>query len=451
MITPTTDWQGGSAPDPTAPRRRLRLRLRADPVIAICVLALLAFPLAAIVGSARQPVRPPALGALTTAAARAPGGALRDLPLVSASDRSAAGMRRLRDAVVDASRRLLGARRAQALLRYAGGPPQPPPAGALPTDYPFRYRGLTRLVADGIPARPDPARAQAASELGGLLALAVDAGALPYGGQVVFAVLDRARAGGACDAQLNLAFVVAASRGGPDRQRARAARRGDRLPARSDRAVAARPVAVDRRPAIRTATPARAGGVRRAAAPRARRVGRLVGQGGRAAADGLHRRGRAQPSPRGTASRARWRCYRRATRSTAPELAAGDARALAGLRRYGQAAREQAAATIAAGRPAALQARLVEYLERAGRFDRPRAEAHRLAAGARFADGPRAHHECRRAQDSARCRGRAGTTVLGAGRLKPVALEIVARLPRGGGRERSRTSRSSRGSGRSPV
>ena len=65
-------------------------------------------------------------------------------------------------------------------------------------------------------------------------------------------------------------------------------------------------------------------------------------------------------------------------------LAAGEARALDALGQHAAAARAQALGTRVPW-PAALQARLVEYLEHAGAFDRAGSQARRLAAGAQFA------------------------------------------------------------------
>ncbi len=208
---PDAGAHGDLAATAAAPARFV---LRVDRLVGLCALVLLAFPLAAAVLAARQPVQPEAVGALPPIGAPKPAPAVRDLPLAGRATPTDPAA--LRDAVNEAIDALFDEARASRLRRYLTGGPIPAPTGVPSAfdgspPYPYRYVGLDELVDAALPARPDRAQADAESRLGGLLALAEDGGVFRNAGQVAFAILHRARAAGACDAQLNLAFLVAAS------------------------------------------------------------------------------------------------------------------------------------------------------------------------------------------------------------------------------------------------
>jgi hypothetical protein len=81
--------------------------------------------------------------------------------------------------------------------------------------YPFRYPRLERVLDAALPRRLDARQTRLASDLGALLVLAAarfgnnDAvNRLPTAAPLAYALLDRARAGGACLPQLNLAFLL---------------------------------------------------------------------------------------------------------------------------------------------------------------------------------------------------------------------------------------------------
>lgn len=104
-----------------------------------------------------------------------------------------------------------------------------------------------------------------------------------------------------------------------------------------------------------------------------------------------------------------------------PGIASGEARALDGLGDHLRASRVQARA--AAARPTApLRARVVEYLEHAGRFADAAARARRLAARPRFARGPALFIPADSPEPSSQDAFEALSA--GAGRLVPVTLDL---------------------------
>ncbi len=430
----------------------------------VCVVVLLGFPLAAVLLASRQPVAPPAVGALPPSGKPQAAPPVRDLPSLGdgASGAKAApvGAGAVRDAVDEAIDAIFSERQASKLRRrYLDGKPIPAPTGARggtsssapsdvggatsssaptggsgPLSYPYRYAGLDTLLDAALPAAPRPAQAAAQSRLGALLVLAEDADLYANGGQVAFAVLHRARAAGACDAQLNLAFLVAASASASDEDVERELRKADGACPRDPTALWLHgqwQSLASQGEDFGTATTERS----LAAFARLRRTfpGSAAGWSGKA--DVLLRLAYIAADERKvfTAQNRFTRAlalYRRARRlDPAPELAAGEARALAGLRRYGQAARVQAAAAIAAGRPAALQARLIEYRERAGTFSQAAREAHRLASQPRVASGPALTMRARAEQAALDAEDAQEPLSLGAGRLKPVSLDIDPQQP----------------------
>ncbi len=403
---------------------RDRRRLRVDGVLAVCVVVLVGFPLAAVVAGAGQPVTPRQQGAPAPLGSPRPGPALRDLPILAGGAPRPAGRTALRAAVSRASAQLLGAPAALRLLRLLDGPALPAPAGVSRDAYPYRYRRLTRLLATALPEVPAAGQVRAASALGSLLVLAADAGAYRNAGQGAFALLERIRAAAACDAQLTLAFLVAAAQTAEDHVEAELGA--------ADAACPRDPTALwlhGQWVSIMSRSSSDAG-IAPALFTRLQRRFPGAAAGWSGAADDLLRLAYVDDDAhRPFTARNRFRralaLYRRArVLDRAPELAAGEARALAGLGRFGDAARIQAGAARATGRPAALQARLVEYLERAHRFADAAPEARRLAAGPRFPRGTALFFPAGSEPPELDAEDALEPVSLGAGRLKPVALEI---------------------------
>lgn len=191
-----------------------------DGLVAVCAAVLFVFPVAVVWLASRQPVVPEAQGALAPIDEPGPAPRLRDLPVLTGAhgardrDRPFAAAA-LRTAVDEHIERLFDAREAARLRRYLRGPPIRPPSGAVTpfgeAAYPYRYAGLDGLLDAALPGSPQRGDAAAQNGLAALLVLAEDAGVFPNAGQVAYAILHRARAGGGCDAQLNLAFLLAVS------------------------------------------------------------------------------------------------------------------------------------------------------------------------------------------------------------------------------------------------
>ena len=401
------------------------------------MLGLVAFPLVVVGLASRAPVVPTPPGALASIGEPRAAPPLRDLPVLPRAagfaDRTRPADRTtLRRAVFARIDALLGDRRSSQLRGYLRAParlgPATGPAGLGPAPYPYRYAGVDRLL-DAVPVRGHGGQAGALGQLGALLVLAAAQErpaadeAFRNAGQVAFAVLDRARAAGACDPQLNLAFLLTAAKSTDSGNVQRELGKADDACGRDPTALWLHGQWLSVQGDDYRATQA----LRTFASLQRRFPGSAAGWSGKG--DVLLRLAyRAQSARQPFTTQSRFAralpLYRRARQlDPAAELGAGEARALAGLRRYGQAWRVQARAARATGRPAALQARLLEYHERAGRFADAAREARRLAAAARFPDGtalmfavpPDVHDE----EDVNE------PLSLGAGRLRPVVLDVA--------------------------
>ena len=349
---------------PPAPARRRRRRATAiDVAVLVGVAVLVVFPVAARLAAGRLPRgAPPALAPLPAGLAHP---RLRDVPV---------GLRG--GGVEGAAVGLLGEARARRLLRIVRmGTSGDPLRGR----YPYHYRPLDRVL----PVAFGPGQVAAATDLGAKLILLdrVPSGRT-WAAPAAFAVLDRARAGGACDPSIDLWLLVAADQAvttdriiATEAVRARRACRGDPTPGwlygeyqstvglpgmRSDNA--------EPRPA---------------AATFARLVRALPGAGAAwsGAADALVREALATPSDRPWVARHLYERalvrYRRAAQlNPGPQADTGVARALAGLGRYGEAAGLQRRAVDRLRGVQLPLAQLVVYLE----------GAHRWAAAAHAAD-----------------------------------------------------------------
>lgn len=404
-----------TGPDTAAASSRPR-RWPLDPLIVGCAAVLIAFPFAATFAASQQPIAGPSESAVRPPATST-GPRVRDLPAFSPGGVAAATVARgrvltdlqaMRDALGAAMDELLDRRQRAALERLlvdhnaAFGFSEPP--------YPFRFPRLDAVLDTALPAVLDPGQARAANDLGALLVLAAArfgdsdesvAARLPTAAPLAFAILDRARSGGACLPQLNLAFLLSTHERPRDEATAAEFRRAERsCPSdptplwllgqfQSQRLIVS-PASEDPESPLSSKDQ-----LRRVFATfhrlERRFPGSAAGWAGEADAElrvGYQLEGRKPFSARSRFRRALTLYSRARLLDPDPALAAGEARAYAGLRLYASAVRVQRRAMTGARRPAPLEARLVEYLERDRRFAEAAAEAARLAASPRFPRGP---------------------------------------------------------------
>ena len=378
-----------------------RGRVHVDPVVGACFVVLLGFPLAAAIVAGGQPVDPEA-----SASAPRSGKAGRPLQVLPAfSPGSALGQRveadglpdderRMRATLTAAMRDLAGARRARAIMRLAGD------ASAITSEqrfggagYPYRYPQLEPLLDAALRGAPRERRQDLANDVAALLVLAAASDhrdAFSGAPAVAFALLHRARAGRACVPQRNLAFLVSTDP------------HADEEIVRDELRLAARLCPQDPTPAWMQGQYESRHGVetegrpRQAAIATFRRLQREIPGsplGWSGEADALLRLGYEheevlQPFTARTHFRRALKLYRRAQQlDDDPGLAAGTARALAGLHEYDGAAREQRRALAGRDTLAPLAVRYVEYLERGHRFAAAAQAARRLTVAHEFASG----------------------------------------------------------------
>ena len=402
--------------------------LRPDPLLVACFAALFAFPLTAALAASRQPIAPdPETAARPPATALGP--TVREVPAFTPGGEVAAAVARgrlltdlptMRSALDNATGELLHRRGSVALdSLLPNGGPQPsftePP-------YPYRFPEFDRVLDPALRAPLDERTSAAANDLGALLVLAAARfpDALPNAAPLAFAVLDRARAGDACLPQLNLAFLLATDVDRHDAATAKelreAARRCPDDPTPlwllgQFQSQSARPVA-----SLAT-------------------FGRLQERfpqssaGWSGEADTWLRRAYGLAPSRHFTLRSHYRralaLFRQARAlDPDPALAAGEARAQAGLRLYAEAARSQRQALTGAPRPAQLQARLVEYLARARAFGAAATEAARLAASPLFPQGPALFMEST-VEPRVQAEDGQGALSLGSGRVLGVQLDVA--------------------------
>ncbi|HET9737901.1 MAG TPA: tetratricopeptide repeat protein [Solirubrobacteraceae bacterium] len=360
-------------------------------LLGLAVAALVAFPVGARVAADGQPVRPPPPVTLAPLPAGDPGPAVRELPVLATATGAPADLATVdragaRRAAID----LLGPVRGRELaaLMRPRAPPVATPEGVVGLvlgrvpPYPYRYRSLERLLR-ALPDRLSSRQVGLATALGAQLAVAAASGGRPNDAPVAFALLDRARAGGACAPQLDLLLVVAAQRKPVERQvrleaqRAQRACPGDPTPGwllGQLRFQLADPAARATYQRLQRDFPRSAAGwsgeaevkvFQAASEPRGRAFGtrRLLRE-------------------------ALLRLERAAALDADPGLHSGIALAQAGLGRPRDAATSQRRAI--AGRPgsAPVLAPLVEYLEQGHDFAAAAAAADELRAAGRFPRGP---------------------------------------------------------------
>jgi len=437
MQTETPPAEAAEPSTAPPPRRRLP---RLDPLLAACALVLVAFPFAATLGASGQPVEvreeaPPIATERAGAVLRevpvfTPGGAAAEAVADGALLNDAGAMRRALD---DALELFPPRPRAafKALLARGG----PPPFYSEPA-YPFRWPEVDAILDDALPEPLDERRSRAASDLGGLLVLGAvrhpytELGSAP----LAFAVLDRARAGRECLAQLNLAFLLSTH----DRPRDAVTRAEYR---RAAKACPDDPTPLwllgqysSRRAYVHVQKDEQLGETEvdeiqtRDALGAFRELQRRfprssAGWAGEADAKLLvayQLRGR--PFTARSSYRRALALYRHArSLDPDPELTAGEARAYAGLGEYGSAAQALRTALAAAEAPAPLAAALVEYLERALRFGAAAAAAAALEADPRFPRGPALYPRVERSDGI----DASEPLSLGSGRLLAVSLDVA--------------------------
>jgi tetratricopeptide (TPR) repeat protein len=186
-------------------------------VVAAAVLALLVLPVLATSLAARPGPRPSDDVVLPPLPADARGGTLTDLPAGLPGGLRIRTPEDLRPLAVRALGAPGGDRLVELLAPTAPFVPDLSYEGvSFPVPYPYRYPVLEELL-DGAPAA---ARTEAAAELGAALVVLAARPTSEEDGifrteyrnaaAAAFALLDRARAGGGCEAQLNLLLLVAA-------------------------------------------------------------------------------------------------------------------------------------------------------------------------------------------------------------------------------------------------
>ena len=395
------------ADDPPVSEPAGRVRHRPDPLLLVCLALLFGFPVAAWLAADAQPIAPSQSQRVSVPQGPGADVKLRDLPAfdtepdLAAAFASRSGMRRaVSKALNDAfdpftAEELLRIARTTDFEFFAGEP-----INADEITYPFRYSRIDPLL-EGLDL--DPVKAGDAAAL--LIIAAAQGGGedvfegdFPQAPQVAFAILDRARAGGDCLPQLNLALLLSTDTNPRDDDVAleygKAAKScpGDPTPLwllgqfQSQRALLLND---DDRPGQSVKETDR---MRRPFATFQRMQGAWprssLGWAGEA--DAELRLAYQMRGERPFGSRQHFRraleLYRAAQRiDRDPVLAAGTARALAGLERHGPAADAMAAAIEGREFTGPLRARQVEYLESAGRFAQAAEAAATLEAEPEFA------------------------------------------------------------------
>jgi tetratricopeptide (TPR) repeat protein len=359
------------------PVRRADRRLRAllDAVLVAGVAAVLVFPILAKLAADRLPCGAPALLAPLPADARP--AALRDLPVGLKPGATPAGVADLQPAAAN----LLGERRATRLLELVRtGATGAPRKGV----YPKRYPTLEPLLS-GLPATLSPPQVEAATDLGArLLLLETKPAGRAWAAPAAFALLDRAREGGACAPALDLLLLVVSDVYAVGRivaregERARRACPGDPTPGwllgQYQSTIGLPGIGGDSaaypEPGLAT--------FERLVREHPGSAAAWAGQ-----ADGLVRIAATTPPHQPWVARHLYERalagYRRAARlSPGVEADMGVARALAGLGRADEAVAPQRRAVAALPSAPLPQAQLVVYLEEARRFAEAAAAAERL-------------------------------------------------------------------------
>lgn len=370
-------------------------RLHLDPLLVVCFAALFAFPIAAAMVADAQPVDPAARTLASTPTT--PVAKLRELPAFSPgsaverrlqSDSLLTEARAMRAAIASALRDVVGPRRSADVVRLVQGDTalEPRKVGFVPV-YPYRFPRLEPLLEG---ASRDPARV---NDVGSLLMLAAageSAGRFGNAASVAFALLDRARDDRSCMPQRNLALLVSTD---PD---------SDDDVVRNELDLAGRLCRGDPTPAwilgqhqAQKATSFERESVRRPLATFRRLQQRLPGSalGWSGEADlelrlAYEHEANQQPFTARARLRRALELYERAQRlDRDPGLAAGAARALAGMREFDAAVREQRRAVAGRATLLPVAVRYIDYLERDREFAAAARATRPIVARPRFASG----------------------------------------------------------------
>jgi tetratricopeptide (TPR) repeat protein len=375
---------------------------------------LLAFPVLAALVASGEPIKSTdaVVVAAPTAGAGHPkvqavpvflaGGAPAEVALSNAAD--------MRLALISATSALVGSKAAPALVRLATQATslreEKSPGTIAPFPYPFHYPVVERFLDSHLGGTLSAASVQAANNLGALL---TDAAAMPVptgedeapfaqAGAVAFAVLDRARSQDSCAPQLNLAFLLSTSYVPRDNEvkleYERAARDCPTDPTplwllgeyQSERAgVASFSTQGYSQPSIGVQAP-----LATFALLRERFPGSSAGWAG---AGDTELRLAYQTSPQEPFTARQYFqqalvFFRAAERDDPdPDIAAGAARAYAGLQQFAAAVAAQRDAVAGRVDDAPMQARLVEYLEQDHSWSQAAAAAQPLTVAAHFPVG----------------------------------------------------------------
>jgi tetratricopeptide (TPR) repeat protein len=227
MATTEPQPPAPTADPPRAPPSSTRRSWALGLLLGVAVVLLVGFPIAARLAADEQPLRPPTPVVLSPLPAGRPGPVVRELPVLATvngvpggpatPDRTAVG----RDAID-----LLGPAHGRQLAALLRSPAESVGAvGDLVGGYPYRYRSLERILGP-LPQRLSSAQVARATALAAQLL--VGPGHRPNDAPIAFALLDRARAGGACAPQLDLLLVVAAQDPPVESQARREAQRAQR-------------------------------------------------------------------------------------------------------------------------------------------------------------------------------------------------------------------------------
>ena len=368
-----------------------------DVALVLAVVVLLAFPLLSRAQAATLPLTPPDPTTALPPLQADPAPPLQPLPAFAdtateehvGSEQTLSDPTVLHAAVTDAVAAALPPAGATRLLQIAGDADLGVNENALTrgnefeVEYPFRYPDVDPVVDAALPGELAPEQVTAVNDAAAALILgtAYARDLLPNGAAVAYALLDRARSGDECLPQLNLAFLLATDVNPRDDITAdeleRAAQRcpGDPTPLwvlgqfQSHRAPVAAQYFDSQEPDLedRQSRPFATFGRLQRELP-----GAHAGWSGEADAHlrlGYQLLAERQPfSARNRFRRARALYERALELDDDAGLRAGLARASAGLREHDAAVTQQQAAL--AGRDhAEHEVRLVEYLERAGRYD----------------------------------------------------------------------------------
>jgi tetratricopeptide (TPR) repeat protein len=441
----------------------------ADTLLAVALVMLAVLPLATVRAADGLAIRPVPPEVDLPRFRPSPAPALRDLPALSDGGQ-AAQLVADRDGTVDANALrttlgsqaalLLGPSRAARLLAVVGSfttsvqYDQAPLIGA----YPYHYRVLDGLLQRGQPTVLDAGQRAGANDLAGLLLLAAaqQPQLFPNAAPAAFALLDQARASGACLPQLNLAFLMATDTEAnsanvtSELRRAADACPSDPTPLwllgqyQLGELLPSEPVPPASAPMAAPAALAAAGPDPRSTFVTLERrfPGSPAGWSGEA--DAEVRVAYQEQASNPFRARDRFRraraLYRRAERLDGDRtLLVGEARAAAGLGLYREAADLQRRALTVDPHSLPLQARLIDYLEHAHAF------VDAAAAGARFLAGPADFPNGQRLfprhlfgigfalPEGIDLRDVEGPLSLGVGRLQPVEFQVGPSGGKGGG------------------